>query len=371
MTQLSNCNVWCAICGGPVASYNITSYYNRPKDCYKYDPDVIDPADVEWTNQTQLLGYNPSAAENSKFYVSGLLRVLRFLTLSSEARQDPNLEGIDVRSLKVYKNEKCRERVIPFHPECYETLARYLTGTPDTTKINKGALYRAFDRFSVIRKIRPPDLRCLSLDYGDVNEAQSCYWICTHGKEYTVSNPQYSTEVRNEIVSYIAGSEFKSETLQFYCGVKTESNPLAPLPETVIVTISEFLDNTSLMILLCASLTTFLSLRDNASFWKRLIVTHLPYFFELHDYLREQSQTSESRDFRKIFLWAEHASKPIDPRWDRNRRMIGRDHMDMEDVRGPWTKEQYDRRNESTIHTGMSKFGIITKRITDGPKVDI
>ncbi|RKK30602.1 hypothetical protein BFJ67_g15656 [Fusarium oxysporum f. sp. cepae] len=165
MTQLSHSNVWCAICGGPVASYNITSHYNRPKDCYKYDPDLVDPADVEWTNQSQILGYNPSAAANSKsvpkyflveyadqtrFYVSGPARIHRFLSLSSEAQQDPALGGIDVRSLIVYKNEKCRERVIPFHPECYKTLAWYLTGTPDTTKINKEALYRTFDRFNCL-----------------------------------------------------------------------------------------------------------------------------------------------------------------------------------------------------------------------------
>ncbi|KAH7239994.1 uncharacterized protein BKA55DRAFT_542591 [Fusarium redolens] len=43
----------------------------------------------------------------------------------------------------------------------------------------------------------------------------------------------------------------------------------------------------------------------------------------------------------------------------------GEDYIDEEDSRGPWTKGQYNRRNESTIHTGMSKFGIITKRNTD------
>ncbi|KAF9773830.1 hypothetical protein IL306_008268 [Fusarium sp. DS 682] len=42
-----------------------------------------------------------------------------------------------------------------------------------------------------------------------------------------------------------------------------------------------------------------------------------------------------------------------------------KDYIDDEDVRGPWTKEQYDRRNEATIHTGMSNFGIITRRIAD------
>ncbi|SCO58462.1 uncharacterized protein FFMR_15618 [Fusarium fujikuroi] len=310
MTQLSHSNVWCAICGGPVASYNITSHYNRPKDCFKYDLEVVDPADVEWTNRSQILGYNPSAAEKSKFYVSAPARVYRFLTLSSEVQRDPALEGMDVSSLRVYKNEKCPERVIPFHPECYETLAWYLTGTSDTTKINKGALYRALDRFSVVRKIRPPELRCLSLDYGDVNEAQGWYWMCIPGKEYTVSNPQYRTELKDEIASFISGSLFNSRALHFCHGAKSGSNPLAGLSETVIFMISELLSNASLLNLLCASWATFLSLRDNASFWRRRIVTHLPYFFELHECLREESQTLKGRDLRKIFLWAEYASKP-------------------------------------------------------------
>lgn len=57
----------------------------------------------------------------------------------------------------------------------------------------------------------------------------------------------------------------------------------------------------------------------------------------------------------------------VDPHWERDRLMIGKDYMDEGDVRGPWTKEQYEKRNESSLHTGMSKFGIITKRITDEP----
>ncbi|PNP76010.1 hypothetical protein FNYG_10568 [Fusarium nygamai] len=58
----------------------------------------------------------------------------------------------------------------------------------------------------------------------------------------------------------------------------------------------------------------------------------------------------------------------IDPHWDRDQHIIGKVYMDEEDVRGPWIKEQYDRRNESSLHTGMSKFGIITKRMAGGPE---
>ncbi|KAG9495652.1 hypothetical protein J7337_012206 [Fusarium musae] len=73
----------------------------------------------------------------------------------------------------------------------------------------------------------------------------------------------------------------------------------------------------------------------------------------------------------KVFGRWHSDNEVIDPQWDRNRRMIGKDYMDVEDVRGPWTKEQYENRNESSLHTGTSKFGIITKRITDGAKVGI
>ena len=38
---------------------------------------------------------------------------------------------------------------------------------------------------------------------------------------------------------------------------------------------------------------------------------------------------------------------------------------------GQRPKAPWDRRNESTIHTGMSKFGIITKKVADGPEQGI
>ncbi|EXK77314.1 hypothetical protein FOQG_17975 [Fusarium oxysporum f. sp. raphani 54005] len=69
-----------------------------------------------------------------------------------------------------------------------------------------------------------------------------------------------------------------------------------------------------------------------------------------------------------------HVERSEDPDCDSHSRRLdywGEDYIDEEDSRGPWTKDQYDRRNESTIHTGMSKFGIITKRVTDGPEQGI
>ncbi|KAF5720972.1 hypothetical protein FMUND_3875 [Fusarium mundagurra] len=233
--------------------------------------------------------------------------------MATETRTDPAFAGVDVRRLRVYRNKKGPERVIPFHWECYKTLALYLTGKSDTTRIRKGALYRALDRFSVVRNFQQREglieYRCLSLDYGDANEAQKDYWECIPGQEYTVFGPQCELQLKDDIATYISGPEFEKPA-QCHYEVKRESNPLTALPETVIFGISEFLDNDSLINLFCASSGTYSSLTNNDSFWKRRIITHLPYFFELHEYLKEQSQSLENRDFRKIFLWADAASKP-------------------------------------------------------------
>lgn len=248
-----------------------------------------------------------------RFYVSDPAIIGRGIEMATETRTDPAFAGVEVRTLRAYRNKKGPERVIPFHWECYKTLALYLIGTSDTTRIRKGALYRALDKFSVVRNShRQPILseyRCLSLDYGDANEAQKDYWECIPGQDYTVFSPQCQVQLKCDMAAYISGPEFEKPR-QYHHESKRESKPLTLLPETVIFGVSEFLDNESLISLFCASLETYSSLRDNISFWKGRIMTHLPYFFELHECLKEQSQMLENRDLRKIFLWADAASKP-------------------------------------------------------------
>ncbi|KAF5692432.1 hypothetical protein FDENT_2954 [Fusarium denticulatum] len=304
---------WCAICGVTIESHVIKLRLMWPRGFSTYDPDAVRDADVEWLDQVHLLGYNPLATTGSKFYVSDVAIVGRGIEMATETRTDPAFAGVDVRRLRVYRNNKGPERVIPFHWECYKTLALYLTGTSNTTRIRKGALYRALDRFSVVRNFQQRagliEYKCLSLDYGDANMAQKDYWECIPGQEYTVFGPQCHLPLKDAMATYISGPEFE-KLAQCHYEVKGESNPLTVLPEIVIFGVSEILDNVSLINLFCASLETYSSLRNNGSFWRRRIITHLPYFVELHEYLKEQSQSLENRDFRKIFLWADAASKP-------------------------------------------------------------
>ncbi|CZR43986.1 uncharacterized protein FPRO_13794 [Fusarium proliferatum ET1] len=286
-------NSWCAICGVTINSHIIRFRLMWPNGFSTYDPDVVSDADVGWLDQVHFLGYNPLATTSSKFYVSDPAIIGRGIEMATETRTDPAFAGVEVRTLRVYRNKKGPERVIPFHWECYKTLALYLTGTSDTTRIRKGALYRVLERFLVVRDF----------------QRQADYWECIPGQEYTVFSPQCQVQLKGDMAAYISGPEFEKPS-QYHCKSKANSNPLTLLPETVISGVSEFLDNESLINLFCASLETYSSLRDSGSFWKRRIITHLPYFLELHEYLKEHSQNLEDRDFRKIFLWADAASKP-------------------------------------------------------------
>ncbi|KAG4272502.1 hypothetical protein FPRO04_10455 [Fusarium proliferatum] len=262
-------NSWCAICGVTIDSYIIKLRLMWPKGFSTYSPDVVCDADVEWLDQVHVLGYNPLATTSSEFYVSGLAIIGREKEMPTEAWTDPAFTGVDVRTLRIYKNEKGPGRVIPFHWECYKTLTLYLTGTSDTTMIKKGALYRVLDRFSVVRDFQRQaalsEYRCLSLDYGDAKEAQKNYWECIPGQEYTFFSPQYQEKIKGDIATHISGPEFE-ELSQYHYKVKASLNPLTLLPETVISGVSEFLDNESLINLFCASLETYSSLRDSGSF---------------------------------------------------------------------------------------------------------
>ncbi|KAF5591125.1 activator of stress 1 [Fusarium pseudocircinatum] len=205
-------NAWCAICGVTIESYIIRLCLTYPKGPSTYDPDTISDNDVEWLDQVHLLGYNPLAATRSKFYVSDVAIIGGGVDMVTETRTDPAFAGVDVRTLRVYRNEKGPERVVPFHWQCYKTLALYLTGTSDTTRIRK--------------------------DYGDSNEAQKGYWECIPGQEYTVFSPQSQVQLKVDIAAYISGPEFEKPP-RYHYEVERESNPLTALPETVVFGISE------------------------------------------------------------------------------------------------------------------------------------
>ncbi|KAF4472267.1 Activator of stress related protein [Fusarium albosuccineum] len=306
-------NIWCAICGGPVSSSYLYSQENGPQG-YSF-LDFGSTSNISWLSKTYVLGYNPQTAARNKFYLAKPSVVTGLNIRFSEREEDPAFPSARCSGLKAYNNEKGPERVIPFHKECYEILAKALTRTSDVANINKGALYRAFERVGVRRGFGQagPEYRCLDLDYGDANEAQSYYWKRLSGKKYTVADPKYQGNLDDYLDTFISKERFGHKPLQLQHRDNPEPSPLIALPEPVIVGIAYYLDNRSLINLCCASWSTFLTLRDFHSFWRRRIRTHLPYFVELHGslrHLREDPGGWDGLDLRRVLLWAEAVTSP-------------------------------------------------------------
>ncbi|KAF5570179.1 activator of stress protein 1 [Fusarium phyllophilum] len=176
-------NTWCAICGVTIESHIIKLRLMWPRGFSTYDPDVVCDANVEWLDQVHLLGYNPLAVTISKFYVSDVAIVGRGVDMATETRTDPAFAGVD-------------------------------------------------------RKAGLLEHRCLSLDYGEANEAQKDYWECITGQEYTVFSPQSQVHLKDDIATYISGPEF-DKPRQYHHEAKGHINPLTLLPETIMSGVAE------------------------------------------------------------------------------------------------------------------------------------
>lgn len=66
----------------------------------------------------------------------------------------------------------------PFHTTCYEILARAIFGNPDTTRIDKYAMYMAMQQIQVASGSR----QHLGLDYGEIGGMDRT-WSSVPGEE--------------------------------------------------------------------------------------------------------------------------------------------------------------------------------------------
>ncbi|KAF4965108.1 hypothetical protein FSARC_7047 [Fusarium sarcochroum] len=330
-------HTYCAICGGTLNGAEIKDQMDSDENeekCYGsdgtdsdededgyYNPNVISQDDLEWTMRVHVLGFNLSASNVSKFapptpvkfFVRPRLIVCRFYISGSgwadgfggvdvEEGNDPTFQYAG-RYATMYGETEGPERIFPFHWPCYETLSRYMTGTPDTSKLDKGALYRAFNRIN-------DAYRSLDLDYGDAGQFQEQFWESEPGMEYLVVNTRYQPELKSQVLDFINSERFKSKPLPQTIQAQSKIDVLASIPEAVMFEFMDLLDNDSLINLCHASWSTFLRLRDHRFFWKRRIMNCMTYFVELQEAIEDGSHSEEARDFRKIFLWADTASKP-------------------------------------------------------------
>ncbi|KAH7326114.1 hypothetical protein B0I35DRAFT_457429 [Stachybotrys elegans] len=229
---------YCAFCGGPFHSVPLAQqrvHQGRPSFDY-YNADILSPDDFDWLYDLRVLGENPDASGVSKAYFSGR----GIMTNSGGARvtrgPDPNAFGADAHELECYSRlVSDRRPVYPHHAACGGVLAYALSGTPDTTSLDKGILFDVI--YFVICGDRLQYNR-LDLEYDEPGTDIVCpsweEWEVQFGDELLVVSPGWSTTLTN------------------YRPMGTDDT-LSGLPRDILYLILRLLDHDSLINLLQAS----------------------------------------------------------------------------------------------------------------------
>ncbi|KAI8718519.1 F-box domain-containing protein [Fusarium sp. LHS14.1] len=270
-------DVYCVICGATTTEietgpreqpeddeYDEDVYMENiyDEDAYvenKYDADVIGDEDMEWFRQARLLGFNPDAPGANKFFVSGAGEYLDggIFDVDEGSEPDSAIEDFDLGGVRNWGDCGSGQRGFPFHRQCYTLLARVLTGTEDTGKINKGVLYRIFGGLISWKS------RCSDLDYGDATQGQDQTWEAIPGYGYTVINPERRESLVGDIFEVIKRDKFAETPSSLNLGYKVRWDPFQQVPESLLRDILDLLDHESMLNLCQASWGIFNLTRYN------------------------------------------------------------------------------------------------------------
>ncbi|EEU42515.1 uncharacterized protein NECHADRAFT_80127 [Fusarium vanettenii 77-13-4] len=304
-------HVYCVICGATTTEVEIgpREQPGDDEDVYmenRYDEDVIGDEDMEWFRQARLLGFNPDASGANKFYVSGAGEYLGagIFDVDEGSEPDSAIEDFDLAGVRAWGDCDGEERGFPFHRQCHTVLARVLTGTEDTGKINRAVLYKIFGGLISGKS------RCSDLDYGHATQGQDQTWEAIPGYEYTVINPEKRESLVQDILEVIQDEKFVETPSNLNLGHKVRWDPLREIPESLLRDILDLVDNESIFSLCKASWVIFELIRHSRNFWESRIRKNTPYFEELGETITTRRESLGGQDLRKILLWAKEASKP-------------------------------------------------------------
>ncbi|CAH0057869.1 unnamed protein product [Clonostachys solani] len=264
-----------------------------------YDPKVLDPRDTQWLSDCRIMGINPAT---EKVFISGPGAYVDYGQMDCEPGDDPEAEGIDGM-----EDMACYQGAFPFHWNCYLLLCRRLTGSDETSRINKDVLH------SIMQSLEEDGEPVLGLDYArDLVDVDWCpgeqAWGSFAGQEFFVTSPWPVSELSSQLPNELSHS-LRMSALDTSMSGKVKADPFSKLPQEVTEQILSHVSQSDLQSLLLASWVIHAGSHDNDGFWKRRIKKEMPWFCELDELLgKEESSSIES--IKGLFLWASDATKP-------------------------------------------------------------
>ncbi|KAJ5610112.1 hypothetical protein N7510_006831 [Penicillium lagena] len=256
---------------------------------HRYDPNVITEEESTWTLDLQCLGLN-SESSPSKAFLSGIGTSEDYGGLRVDAGDDPNYPDDDFFSAYCITGES---PVYPFHPKCldlFRLLVAHKSGSGATPVSVDGSwipLSLDLDKdtlFAILHERGKFSSR-LDIDYGDPEPPDEQFWESKPGEELFIADPTRDDELVKSMILTRVFFPYK---------------PIERFPH-----VHRALDGSS-------------------SLWLRYIGKAMPWFFELHDFLGNLTDSNDDghgttssnadalrdKSLRRFFVWADRITTP-------------------------------------------------------------
>lgn len=287
-----------------------------------YDCDIISMEDAIWSLHLQCLGVNRDSPLLERAFLSDVGCSDSYGAVSAEPGSDPSAPD-DLNEYSAYDLGD-DEPLFPFHPKCFELFQQAVAfqrgfkvnanplpnGDWDLVvpcrDLDKDALWEVFFNLKSDQR--------LEISYGEPEPPHDQYWLVNSGEELLIADPGK----RNPLAVNAIGDAWREiDCPDSDPDIKSTEDPFAKLPFELVLLVTSELPSRSLLDLLQASPHLRRGLGPSFSFWKRQFEKKMPWFYEMHSFLRDLS-SSDSQEAREapgkltshFFAWAYHTTTP-------------------------------------------------------------
>jgi len=222
------------------------------------------------------------------------------------AGDDPNFDP-NTSHFVCYYTELEPQIVFPFHWPCWELLVRCITGGPESSPINKEALYDVMSGLTTSWCSR------LELKYGNPEPPNGQFWMSRAGEEIFLAKPTTPPGFEKWLRAVLSSKAFKlarrSQDSVAERSSRVREDVFRLLPYDIVHRISTLLPTESILKLTSASWHVYLLVSANNDIWRRRIADDLAWFYELPPLLDDPT-LSKDLNLRKVLAWAEQVSNP-------------------------------------------------------------
>ncbi|KAF7326367.1 putative f-box domain protein [Mycena venus] len=321
-------DVLCAVCGGPTVQVQIAkkspkvrvprnesnseglsphsedSNSDSDEDEWGYDPQIVNEEDVEWTGSCILLGYNRRSTAIDKMYLTGRSTYQDFGHFNVDPSEDPNFPEDDSHSQCFVICDATQTSCYPIHQPCLQLLAKVLCSDENIENLDKDILYHAMSSLH-------GDLASgLDLDYGQPESEFEQTWGPRSGAEVLVVNPMATPSFTQFLRNAVSTTEFTLPP-SYIITSRVQHDPFATIPYDVAHALLLLLPLDTVIALCAASypIHAFFG-PSNRSFWRAALFTCMPWFWELHELVRDGTLNPKTTDYKGLFLWADKHTIP-------------------------------------------------------------